>query len=315
MKKMSKILAATIGVIFVLGSLTTDSAATEIGVAWAGKSGMAKRVSKGFAKGMAELAPDIKIEYQKELSSVEDLSKVAGKWQKEKKAMVLLRSNAAKWLAKNPPSIPTFIGGCNNPVQLGTVKNMDKPQGRITGVTYFLPVATQFEIFKAILPDMQSVLLMLEEGHPSSAIDEEATKAITKKLGLAYNQKYCKSTSDIAAAVKEYKGKVSAIVIGNQALLLDNTESVVKAADKTPVLAYSAKPVKSGALGGFAADDEKLGIMLAESVVDVLKNGKAVNNVPVKVDPDPKFFLNAKTAQALEIDVPFDILESATVIE
>ena len=315
MKKMRMVLAGLIGIFLIIGNFSTAIAATDIGVAWAGKSGMANRVAKGFEKGMAEMAPDIKIEYQKDIATVEDLSKVADKWQKEKKAMVLLRSSAAKWLAKNPPSIPTFIGGCNNPTELGAVKNLDKPEGQITGVTYFLPIDTQFEIFKAILPNMQSVLLLLEEGHPSSAIDQEATKNITAKLGIAYNQKYCKSPADMAAAVGEFKGKVSAIIIGNQALLFDNTETIVKAADKTPVLSYSAKSVKSGALGGFAADDEKLGYMLAKSVVDVLKNGKAVKDVPVKVDPDPKFFLNAKSAQKLEIEVPFTILESATVIE
>ena len=82
-----------------------------------------------------------------------------------------------------------------------------------------------------------------------------------------------------------------------------------------PSLSYSSKSVKSGALGGFAADDEKLGYMLAKSVIDVLKNGRAVKDVPVKVDPEPKFFLNAKAAEKLEIEIPFNILESATVIE
>ena len=315
MKMMRTIVSVLAGLFIIIGHLSTATAATQIGVAWAGKSGMSNRVVKGFDKGMAEFAPDIQIEYQKELGSVEDLAKVAGKWEKEKTAMVLLRSSAAKWLAKNPPAIPTFIGGCNNPTELGAVKDLKKPEGQITGVTYFLPIETQFEIFKAILPDMQSVLLLLEKGHPSSVIDQEATKDIAAKLGIQYHEKFCASPAEATAAAQEYKSKVSAIIIGNQALLLDNTDKVVQAADKTPVLAYSEKPVKSGALGGFAADDEKLGYLLAQSVADVLKNGKAVKDVPVKVDPDPKFFVNAKAAQNLGVEIPFSILESATVIE
>jgi putative ABC transport system substrate-binding protein len=43
--------------------------------------------------------------------------------------MVILRSNGAKWLGENLPSVPTFIGGCNNPVQLGSLKNMQAPEG------------------------------------------------------------------------------------------------------------------------------------------------------------------------------------------
>ena len=78
---------------------------------------------------------------------------------------------------------------------------------------------------------------------------------------------------------------------------------------------YSSKPVKAWALGGFVADDKKLGCMLAESVVAVLKNGKTIKEVAVKVDPEPKFYINAKTAEALKIDIPFTILETATVIQ
>ncbi len=298
----------------VVGSVTAANA-TDIGLAWAGKSGMAKRVTAGFEQGMKEKAPDIKIEYQKELGSIDDLAVVAAKWEKEKNGMVLLRSNAAEWLGQNPPTIPTFIGGCNNPAQLGAVKNLQAPEGNITGVTYYLPVDSQFEIFQAIIPDLKSVLLLLGGGNPSASVDQAATKAVCEKLGIKYQEKLCATTEDAIKAVEEYKGKVSVIIIGNQSLNIDNAENIVKAAGNTPVLSYSSKPVKAGALAGFVADDQKLGYMLAESVVAVLKNGKTIKEVAVKVDPEPKFYINAKTAEALKIDIPFTILETATVIQ
>jgi len=298
----------------LLGSVTAASA-TDIGVAWAGKSGMTDRVTAGFEQGMKEKAPDIKIEYQKELGSIDELAVVAGKWEKEKNGMVLLRSNAAKWLGQNPPAIPTFIGCCNNPNQLGAVKNLQAPEGNITGVTYYLPVDTQFEIFQAIIPNLKSVLLLLGKANASAVVDQAGTKAVCEKLGIKYHEKLCETKEDTIKAVDEFKGKVSVIIIGNQALCIDNAENIVKAAGSTPVLSYSSKPVKVGALGGFVADDKKLGYMLAESVVAVLKNGKTIKEVAVKVDPEPKFYINAKTAEALKLDIPFTILETATVIQ
>jgi putative ABC transport system substrate-binding protein len=307
------IVAIMVAVFFSAGIVGAKT--IEIGVAWAGKSGMAKRVAKGFEEGVKELNLDLKIEFRKELGSVDELSTVAAKWQKEKQGMVLLRSNAAKWLAKNPPTIPTFIGGCNHPSQLGAVKNLQAPEGNITGVTYYLPVASQFEVFKAIIPDLKSVLLLLEKGHPSSLIDQEGTKAVCKKLGIRYNEKFSESSAETLATVNRYRGKVSAIVLGNQALIFDDAKNIVNAAGDTPVLSYSSKPVKVGALGGFVADDTKLGHMLAYSLADVLAKGKTIKTVPVKVDPAPKFYVNANTAQRLQIEIPFHILETATVIE
>ena len=286
-----------------------------LGVAWAGKSGMAKRILKGLEAGLAEYGPNIKVEVLKTLPNIEELAKVAKRFEKEKSGMVILRSNGAKWLAKNPPSIPTFIGACNNPEQLGAVKNMQAPEGMITGVTYFLPVKTQFEVFKAILPNMKSVLLLLEKGHPGSLIDQASTKVACKQFGVAYAEKLCSSKDEALAAAKSAQGKHSAIILGNEALLLDSSKDIVAAAGKTPVLAYSNKPVKNGALGGFVADDTKLGHMLAKSVAEVLLKGKAVKDVPVGVDPDPKFTINVTTAEKLGISVPFEILESATRIK
>ncbi len=287
----------------------------KVGVAWAGKSGMAIRVTKGLEKGLKSLAPQIKLEFHRELADVNVLGNVIAKYQKSKTGMVILRSNGAKYLGKNPPSIPTFIGGCNHPGQLGAVKNLNAPEGNITGVTYFLPVETQFEVFKAILPDIQSVMLLSEKGHPSSVIDQVGTKQVCQKMGLKCSFASLSSKGQTIKTVKINQGKVSAFIIGNQALLIDIASEIVNSAGKTPVLSYSSKPVKDGALGGFVADDEKLGTMLAESLVSVLVKGQSIKNTSVKVDPKPKFYLNAKTAQKLGIDVPFDILEMATVIE
>lgn len=301
--------------ILVILSAPLSAAGIEIGLAWVGESGMAKRVNSGFSQGLQELAPEISVEEKKELATLDDLATLVSTWEKEKDGMVLLRSNAAKWLGQHPPAIPTFIGACNHPGQLGAVKNLDAPEGNITGVTYFLPKESQFEIIRTIIPDLNSVLLLVEKGHPSSAIDQEGTRRVCGKLGLNYTEAVCSSVEEAVKAAEDHKGKVSCIIIGNQSLIIDNAGKIIEAAGQTPVLSYSSKPAKVGALGGFVAEDTKLGYMLAQTVVDVLKKGKSIKDMPVKVDPDPKFYLNAATAERLGIEIPFTILEAATIVE
>ena len=316
MKKIINARSLIIGLlsIAIIGQ-AGGAGAVDVGVAWVGKSGMTNRVIKGFEKGMNEFGSGIKLEYNKEMGSLEDLATVVERYQKEKQGMVILRSNGAKWLGKNPPAIPTFIGGCNNPVELGTVQNMKAPEGKITGVTYFLPVATQFETFQAIFPDMKSVLMLLGAGNPSAEIDRKETKEVCAGLNLKYNEKVVDTKEEALAAVREYQGKVSIIIIGNQGKIIDIAKDLVASAGKTPVVSYSSAPVKDGALGGFVADDQTLGYMLAQSVLDVLVKGKAIKDTPIKVDPNPKFVVNVKTAQSLGINIPFEVLEAATVIE
>lgn len=297
--------------IFILPS----AHAQEIGLAWAGSSGMAERVTKGFEKGLSDVLPKANIEYQKELPSIEALAMTAKKWENSKKAMVLLRSNAAEWLSTYHPNIPTFIGACNHPVQLGAVKSFAAPGGNVTGVTYYIPVDTQFEIYQAILADLRSILLLVDAGHPGAAIDREATKAYADQNRIVYKEALCNSVEDAVSAVKEQKDAVSAIIFGNQALLLDNAETIISSAPNEPFLSYASRPVKAGALGGVVADDFKLGYMLAESVAEVLNGKKPVSQVPVKTDPNPKFVVNTKKAASLGVEIPFDILEAAEIVE
>jgi putative ABC transport system substrate-binding protein len=314
LKKILLMIVSLTTVMALATGVTTVAQAKNVGLAWCGKSGMAVRVTTGLEKGLKQLAPQVKLESQKALTDIKALAEVIKRFQSEKDAMIILRSNGAKYLGKNPPTIPTFIGGCNNPVVLGALKNMQAPEGNITGVTYFLPKSNQFEVFKAILPDMKSVLLLVDPGNPSAPVDMEGTKKVCSKMGLSYNVKQCASKEAAIAAAKEAQGRYSVIIIGNQAVVIDSAKDIVAAAGKTPVVSYSSKPVKDGALGGFVADDEKLGFMLAQSLIEVLVKGKKISEVPVKIDPEPKFYVNAATAKKIGLEVPYNILESATVI-
>lgn len=316
MFRVSRFLSVVVlAIVITTGGLQAAAEAADIGLAWVGQSGMANRVTAGFEKGMKEFAPDVKIEYRKELGAMDELAALVSKWEKEKQGMVLLRSNAAEWLGSNAPAIPTFIGGCNHPVILGAVKDLESPGGNITGVTYYLPHATQFEIFSAILPNLKSVMLLVDKNNPSADVDRQGTKSVCAKQGIEYKETLCETFDDALKSVQQNTDNVSAFVIGNQALIMDSADQIVAAAGKTPVVSYSNKAVKLGALGGFVADDQKLGYMLAQSVADVLLKGKAPGSIAIKVDPDPQFFVNVKTAQKLGLEIPFSILSSATVIE
>lgn len=313
MKTIHVVTALLILTVLVFGNVYAQD--VEIGIAWLKSSSMADRVMAGLEKSLKELGPQIKIEYQKEVGDEETYVNVIKRFQSEKDGMVLLRSTGAEYLAKNPPSIPTFIGACNDPKQLGAINDLAAPEGNITGVTYALKIEAQFEVFSAVLPKIKSILLLMEEGHPGTKIDQEQTKSICKKLKIDYSEKICKTKEDIIQAVKNVDPDISAIIIGSEALIMDNTKDIAANAGNIPLLAYSTKPVKDGALCGLAADDNKLGIMLGESIVDVLVNGKQIKDVPVKFDQKPQISINIKAAEKLGLEIPYSILEGAIIIE
>ncbi len=279
-------------------------AGKKIGVMWMTESGMADRVAKGFMSRIEEIAPGIETEFEMALADPVTTKRVYRRFQDEKDALIFLRSHGAEWLAANPPRIPSFIGAADNPECLGLMSDMTRPDGLATGVTYYLPAARQFELYRQLFPELQSVGLLTEAGDPSSALEEAETREACERFGIELRVASCKDKPELVAAVKRLHGQVDLLILGEQNLLIDNSAVVATIARKTPVMSYSRRPIGKGALGGLVSDDAKLGALLAESVIEVLLKGVSVAEVPVKIDPEPHFMIDSRRLSELGLTLP-----------
>jgi len=311
---MKRNLTFSVVVSLVLLFVGTIQAGIPVGVAWDIKSEMAEELVQSMQKTLKAIAPTIELEIQKETGKGEAFAAVVKRFESEKKAMVILRSDCAKYLGQNLPAIPALVGACNNPKELGIVQNLAQPEGNITGVTYSLGAEVQFETFVVVHPKMKKIMLLLMKGHAGTPIDQEQTKAACKKFNLEYSEAICETKEQLLEAVRSNKDKVSAFIIGSQSLIMDNAKDIIKESGNTFTFSYSSKPVNDGALCGFAADNVKLGILLAESLADIVLNGKSVSQVPVKFDTKPQLYINAVTAEKYGIEIPFEILKAAKII-
>ena len=255
-------------------------------------------------------------EIKKELKDIDTLRKLVLKWDKEKDAMILLRSNAAKMLVTTKTTIPTFIGGTNHPIALGTVKSFMAPEGNITGVTYYIEKKTTFRMMKLFIPNLKSILFIGEQGHPSTEIEQAETKHLAQQFyKINYHEIISSNIEFILKEIKKEKNKVSAIVLGNQALIMDNAKEITEVADNVPVFSYSKVSVSHGALAGYSANDNKMGIMLAQSVYAVIIENKKISSVPIKIDRTPLFYVNEKTLEKLDIQIPERLREKVIFVE
>jgi len=293
------------------------AANNNVAVMWVGKSGMTNLVLMGFMQRARTVAPNMEVTLKREIKDMQEAESLFRGFESTMDGIVFLRSTGAEFLAKAQPKVPCFVGGCNNPAYLGAVKNLKTPEGNITGVTYFTPYQEIFKVMLSLFPNIKSVGLLLEKGHPGAAIDQEGTREQCQKLGLAHNEVVASNREQLADGAKKLSGKVDIFIISNTALAMDNTVAVLTVANptNTPIFAFAEKPVKAGAVVGMVADDVKLGSMLADSVIDVVINRKPVSTVPVKTDPEPKIMINQAMMQSLGLKFPREALERATLIQ
>ncbi len=314
---MNPLLSASRLLIAFMSILTCQASfAQEVGVAWMGKSSMASAVLAGVQDRLKEIAPTIRLDIHAELGSIDEMDAVVKGFARENKAgQIILRSSGTVYLRDYPPTIPSFIGGNNHPVKLGTLKSMESPQGLVTGVTYFIPIIETIESFMLLHPYMDSILLLSQANYVSSAIDWEGTEQACIEFGFRCEQAMAGSREELKEIILEKGHLFSAIVMGNQSRIFDNTDVIIENNSETPLFSYAAKGVAKGAAGGVIADDHKLGGMLADSLVDVIINGKKVSEVPVKIDDEPVLMVNIEAITRYGLDFPASLLNVAEIIE
>jgi putative ABC transport system substrate-binding protein len=306
--------------VFIFWGLAVHGAAAEepgsalrLGIAWQGESHMQDRTAAGLAEVLETEAPEIEIEWRRALPSLLALDQTAREFQTNKDAMVLLRSTGAAYLGHHPPTIPTFIGGCNNPVILGAVPDLEQPGGMITGVTYVLSHHDVIKTFKKVLP-LESVLMIYQIDHPGGAIDRVGVRAACEEFGIEFYEEGCRTHEYRQAIIRRNAGQVSAIILINNSVVADFPAEAVAAAGETPILGYTREIVAGGALAALAADDMKLGRYLGQSIIEVMVEGRDPGTINVRTDEKPILHLNMDTAVRLGVQVSQAVLKTAEIV-
>ena len=317
MKKMLSSVAMGVVLFAALGVFGTAMAdQKEIAVIWEGKSRMTTNVAMGLLPGLRQLAPDLKVTLYRELKDIQAAEKIFRECEPRVDGIVFLRSSGAQFLATVDPKVPCFVGGCNNPQELGTIKNLNAPEGKITGVTYFIPYEKRFEIIKSLFPNTKRVGLLLEKGHASTPIEQQGTREQCDRLGIVYNEVVASNLNELLDGTRRLSSSVDLFIISSTRLVMDNIVNLLPILNpaKIPTFSFAEEPVKAGAVAGVAADDAKLGRFLAESVVDVVVKGKPVSQVPVKTDSDPRISINEPMMNSLGLKFPDALLKKAELV-
>ncbi len=312
---MKRVLAVFLFLNIMVGGPGFVAHAKEIAVIWDTKSAMVTTVNMGLLAKLRELAPDLKINLYRELKDMEEAKKTFHQCESSMDGIVFLRSSGAKYLSTIQPKVPCFIGACNNPVEIGVVKNLNTPEGMVTGVTYSIPYEMRFRIIKSLFPNVKRLGLLVETGHPSGPIEQAGVRDQCQRLGIEYHEVVAPDLKQLLEGTKNL-GKVDLLILTNTRVVMDNVASLLPIANpqRTPMFSFEDKPVKSGAVAGIAADDLKLGAMLAQSVVDVVIHGKPISQVPVKIDPAPKLTINEGMMRGLGLQFPEAILKEAVIV-
>lgn len=211
--------------------------------------------------------------------------------------------------------IPLVFGAVTDPVSAGLVASMDKPGGNITGTSDKWPVDKQFDLLLQLAPAVKIVGLVYNPGETNSESNLKVVEQVCKARNLTVVKVSVSNTSEVYTAAKSLVGRCDAIYVPADNTVIAAMDSVVKVAEenKIPLLPGVSSNVEQGGFGTIGPDYYDVGVQSAKLADQVLK-GKKPGDIPVATAERLEYYFNKRSAAAMGITIPEDLLKKATKV-
>lgn len=227
--------------------------------------------------------------------------------------LIGIATPAAQALANATSTVPIVMGAVTDPVGANLVKNVNKPEGNITGVSDRFPVEKELKLIKEIMPNLKTVGVLYTSSESNSKSQVESFSKAAKAEGLTVKTYAIASSNDISTTVSVAAKEVQAFYIGNDntiASAFNNVLQITNAA-KIPVFPSVDTMVEQGGLAAVSINQRELGIETGKIAAQILK-GKKVSEIPVDFYDQTTPIVNTEAAKVLGITIPKTVLDNST---
>jgi putative ABC transport system substrate-binding protein len=214
--------------------------------------------------------------------------------------------------ARNTP-IPVVFGAVTDPVSSRLVKDINNPQGLITGIIDFPPIAEQIAFMAKVIPHLKTIGIIYNPGEPNSVVVVEQFKGSAAKAKYKIILSPISKTTDInQAAQKLIDKKVDAIYIPQDNTVVAAMPALAQIClqAKCPLFTSDSGSVKNGALAALSYSYYDVGHSAGTYVIQLLQ-GKDIKSLPIRAPSKPKIYINEATRKALDFVMDDAILQSA----
>jgi len=199
-----------------------------------------------------------------------------------------------------------------DPIAANLVSNLEQPGGNISGVSNFVPLEPQLEMFKRIKPLMKKLGFIYNPGELNSVSLIEKLKEVCPKYGIELITISASKSSEVAQSAIKLSSLVDAIFISNDNTALSAMRVIVKAANaqKIPVFVSDTDIVENGAIAALGPNQYELGRQTADMIINVIK-GEDIGKISVSFPRKIELVLNLKAAKKLGIVFSEDLISEA----
>jgi putative ABC transport system substrate-binding protein len=286
-------------------------------------TGFAKQLA-GFRQGLRDRGliegANVAVEYRWAEGRYERLPDLVTELVRANAAVIVTHGTpgtiAAKRVTATVPIVAAIIG---DPVATGVVTSIARPDGNVTGQSFFNPElrAKRIELLKEAIAGLTKVAVLVNPDSPAIEPEREVMQAMAGSLGVRLWRYPARSVNEFEGAFDQIvQAGEGAVEIGDDALMNANTEMLTALAAKRRLPAIG--PPEFGRAGGLIGHgvDFPAAFRRAPIFVEKILKGAKPADLPFERATRFEFVVNLKAAKALGLDLPAaTLLRADEVIE
>ena len=292
----------------VIGFLSGSTADSQLWPLSAFQEGLAE---SGYIEGQ-----NVVIEYRWAESRYERLPELAADLVRRKVAVIVAATTPAAVAAKAATkALPIVFEIAGDPVGLGLIATVNRPEGNVTGVTQLSSVSVpkRVGLLHEMLPAAKTVGLLLNPNDPKAETQSREVEAPVRALGLRIEVVNATAIGAFEAAFAVLaERRVDALIVGSSELLSRGRTQLAELAARhaIPAIYQYRDYVTAGGLMSYGASLASSYRQVGVYAGRILKGEKPAD-LPVMQIAKFELVINLKTAKALNLEIPPSLLAIA----
>ena len=314
------IMALTVAAFSACGGETDEEGTTvKIGIIQLMEHPSLNTIRESIVEGLAEDGytdgENITIDYQNGQNDMSVMKSIVQKFvANECDVIIAIATPAAQAALSETEEIPIIFAAVTDPVDAGLVDSLEAPGANVTGTSDEVSAEMIMDLAKQITPEFKTIGALYSSGEDNSASVIAGLKEYAAENDLEVVESAVTNTSEVKQAAQYLADKVDVVyspIDNTVASAMASATDVFNSAG-VPFYVSADSMVQDGGLATYVIDYTLLGKETAHMVTEVIEGGNPAA-MPVKKMSDMSIYVNTDTAKALNIEIPADILESATV--
>jgi putative ABC transport system substrate-binding protein len=229
--------------------------------------------------------------------------------------IVAVNTQSVQAAKKASTTIPIVMTRIADPVKSGLVRNLSKPGGNITGLSFMVDELSgkRLALLKEAFPSVSRVAVLWYEPNPGAEIAVGAIKAASRELGLGLLLLPIHGPADLVGAFQAAaRGRVEALIVIDDVVTTQHRVEILNlaATHSLAVVSQYRAFAEAGALLAYGPNTSTM-YRRAAYYVDRILKGADAGDLPVEQATIFDLAINLKTAKALGVTIPPTLLARA----